>query len=159
MIKEQLEKSDRQLDELMEKARETNRRLAGLLHGDQQPRLAMEADVKSDTNTRKRMEDVPADRVMSGDSSSTQIDPDPMCLTSFGDYSTEPLALPRKDDAQVDRGAAAPKPCLSPVEMRTLTAAGGLLSAGTASLRTRTNFQQPSLWFCPIEEISLKTSI
>ena len=38
-----------------------------------------------------------------------------------------------RDDAMVDRGAEAPKPCLSPEEMRTLTAADDLLPAGTAS--------------------------
>ena len=94
MIKEQFEESDRKLDEFTEKMRETNRRLAGLLHGAQQSRLAMEADVKSDTKTRNRMGDVAADRVISGDSSSAQLDPDPMCVTRFGDDSTEPLAPP-----------------------------------------------------------------
>ena len=38
-----------QPDELMEKARETNRRLAGLLHGAQQPCLAIETYVNSGT--------------------------------------------------------------------------------------------------------------
>ena len=42
-----------------------------------------------------------------------------------------------KNDALVDKGAAAPKPCLSPVERHT-TAAGGLLPAGTASTAMRT---------------------
>ena len=60
-----------------------------------------------------------------------------MCLTSFGDDSTEHPALPCcRDDAMVGRGAEAPKPCLSPVEMLTLTPAGGLLPAGTASTAT-----------------------
>ena len=115
----------------------------------------MEADVKPDTKTRKRTEDAAADRAKHGDSSSAKkADPDPMCLTSFGDDCTEPPALPYRDDAIVDKGAAAPKPCLSPVEMRTLTAAGGLLPAGTASTATRTIFHQPPLWFCPTEEMN-----
>ena len=50
-----------QLDEIMEKTRKTNQRLAGLLHGAQHPRLAMEPDVKPDTKTRKRTEDAAAD--------------------------------------------------------------------------------------------------
>ena len=126
MIKERFDKSDRKLDELMEKTRDTNLRLARLLHGAQQPCLAMEAGVKSDTNSRKRMEDVAAKRVMKGDNSCAQVDSGPMCLTSFGDDSTGPPAIPcSRDDAPVDKGAAAPKPCLSLVEMRKRTAAGG----------------------------------
>ena len=117
----------------------------------------MEADVKPDPKTRKRTEDAAADRAISGDNSSAQVDP--MCMTSFGDNSTEPLTLPRRDDALVDKSAAAPKLCRSPVEVGTLTAAGGLLPAGTASSATRTNFHQPPLWCCPTEEINLRTSI
>ena len=101
----------------------------------------MEADVKSDTKTHKRTEDAAADRAKHGDkSSSARVDPDPMCLTSFGDDSTEPPALPCMDDAMIDKGAEAPKPRLSPVEMHTLTAAGGLLPTGTASTARRTVF-------------------
>ena len=37
----------------------------------------------------------------------------------------EPPALPRWYDVLVIKGAATPKSCLLPVEMRTLTAAGG----------------------------------
>ena len=83
-----------------------------------------------------------------------------MYLTSFGDDSTEPPALPCcRDDALVDKGAKASKPCLSPVEMRTLTAVGDLLPARTASTATRTIFHQPSRWFCPTEEMNSRTSI
>ena len=103
----------------------------------------MEADVQSDTKTCKRTEDAAADRVMSGDSSFALVDPDPMCLPSFGDYSTETPSLPYRDDAMFDKGAAAPKPCLSPVEMHTPTAAGGLLTAGTASTAMMTIFSRP----------------
>ena len=159
MIEEGFDRSDRKLDELIEKTREGNRRLAGLLHGSQQPRLAKEADVKSDTKTHKRTEDVAADRVTSGDSSSAQVDPVPMCLASFGDDSTEPLAFPRRDDALVDKSAATPKSCLSLVKMRTLTATGGLLPAGTAFSAIRTNFQQPSLWFCTTKKNNLRTPV
>ena len=90
------------------------------------------------------MKDVAADRVISGDSSSAQVDPDPMCLTSFGYDSTGPPALPcSRDDVLGDKGAAAPKPCFSPIEMRTLTAAGGVLPTGTASTAMRTIFPRP----------------
>ena len=57
-----------------------------------------------------------------------------MCLTSFVDDSTEPPALPPRDDAMLDKGGAeAPKSCLSSVEMHTLTGAGGILLSPTAS--------------------------
>ena len=119
----------------------------------------MEVDVKSDSTTRKRTEDAAADQVICGDNFSAQVDPNPMCLTSFHDEFTEPLALPCRDDALVDKGAVVPKPCLSPVEMRTVTAAGGLLPASTALSATRVNFHQPPLWFYPIKEINLRTSV
>ena len=75
-----------------------------------------------------------------------QVDPDPMCLASFGDDSTGPPTLPcLRDDTLVDNGAAALKSCFSPLEMRTPTAAGVLLPVDTASAATRTTFDQPPL--------------
>ena len=143
----------------MENTRETNQRLAGLEHDTQQPRLAMETDVISEKKTRKRTEDAVADRAMSRDSFFAQVDHDAMCLTSFGDDYTEPLTLPCcRDNALVDKGAEAPKPCFSLVETRTLTAGGGLFPAGTASTATRTIFHQPPLWFCPTEDIHSRTT-
>ena len=65
-----------------------------------------------------------------------------MCLASFDDDSTEPPALPCRDDAMVNKGAAVPKPCLSPVKKRTLTATGGLLPTSTASTAKRIIFHQ-----------------
>ena len=99
--------------------------------------------------------------MISGDNSSAEVDPDPICLASSGEDYTGPPAYPcARDDALVDNGAAAPKPCLSPVEMRTLTAAGGSLPAGKASTATITTYYQPRLWFCPTEETkSKRTSI
>ena len=120
--------------------RATNQRSAGPEHDARQPLLAMEADVTLDSKTRKRTKDAAADRVICGGNSSVQVDPDPMCLTSFGDDFNRPLALPHRDDALADKGAAAPKPCLSSLEMPTLTAAGGLLPAGTASSAPMGNF-------------------
>ena len=64
----------------------------------------MEADVTPDTKTRKHTEDAAADRAKHGDkSSSAQVHPDPICLTSFGGDSTKPLALPCRDDAMVHK--------------------------------------------------------
>ena len=159
MIEELFDRSVRKLDELTEKIRATRQCSAGLVQDARQPRFATETDVPTDTKTRKRTEDAAADRVMIGDSSSALVDPDSMCLTSFGDDSPEPPILPCcRNDAIVDKGAAAPKPPLSPVEMRTLTATGGLFPAGTASTATRTIFHQLPFWFCLTEEMNSRTS-
>ena len=140
--------------EKLEEMRATDQHLAGLEHDAWQPCLATEADVPSDKNTRKRVEDAAADQAKNGDScSAKKADPDPMRPTSFGDDSTEPPALPCRDNVMVDKGAAAPKPCLSPVAMRTLTAA-------VASTATRAIFHRLPLWFCPTEEMNFRmTSI
>ena len=134
----------------------TNQRLPGLEQEAWQPRLATEADVPTGTKTRKRMEDVAADQAKHGDScSANQADPD---LTSFDDHSTGPPALPcTRDDALVDNGAAAPKPRLSPAEMRTQTVAGGLPPAGTVSTAMRTIFPRP-FFSWSLREIKKRTS-
>ena len=87
-----------------------------------------------------------------------QVDPDPMCLASFGDDSTKLwFSLIAGITPLVDKEAAAPKPCLSSVEMRTLTTAGGLLPAGTASIATRTIFPRFSFSWS-LGEIKKSTS-
>ena len=149
-----------QKSENPEEMRTTDQRSAGREHDALRPRLATEADVKSDKKTRNGTEDVAADRVISGDNSSSQVDTDPMCLTSFGDDSTGPPSLPcSRDDALINKGAAASKPCRSLIEMHTLTAAGGLLSTSTASTATITIFDLPPFWFCLTEEINFRTPI
>ena len=149
-----------QLDELMEKTREKNQRLAGLEHAAWQPRLATGANnVETNTKTCKGTKDAVADRVMNGDSSSASRVKTygPTSSTSFG-MKAEPPAPSMRGHALVDKGAAATKPCLSPVGMRTLTAAGGLFPVGTASIATRTIFHQPPLWFCPTKEKISRTT-
>ena len=79
---------------------------------------------------------------MLGDISSDRVH-DPMRLTSFGDkYYTEPPALPCRDEALVNQGHEAAKPCLSPVEIRKSTSAGSFLHADATSNTTTqgTNF-------------------
>ena len=91
------------------------------------------------------MEDAAVDQAKHGDScSAKRVLAGPISLTSFG-IKAEPPALPRRDDVLVDKGVAAPKLCLSPVEMRTLTTAGNSLLAGKASIATRIIFYQPPL--------------
>ena len=109
--------------------RATGQRSASLEQNARQPCLATEADVTRDKKTRKCTEGATAtDRAKHiGDSSSAnQVDPDQMCSTSFG-MKAEPPALPRRDDVLVDKGAAGPKPCLSLMEMCTLTVTGDLI--------------------------------
>ena len=74
--------------------------------------------------------------------SAKKIDNGPTSLTSFR-MMAEPPALPSRDDALVDKSAAGPKPCLSPVKMRTLTAVGGLLPASAAFTAMRIIFLRP----------------
>ena len=121
------------LDDMVKEIRNTNQRCAGLQQLQaQQPRLAVKADVLEDKKTRKsrgdfapdgRLEDISSGRVY-----------DSMRLTSFDDQEyIEPPALPCRDNALINQGHEVPKPCLSPVEMRKSTPAGGLLHAGSAS--------------------------
>ena len=116
--------------------------------------------VKPYKKTRKRTEGAAAaERVMSGDNSSAQVDTDPIHLTSFGNDSARPPALNcSRNDALVDNGAGPTKPCLSPVEMRTGTAAEGLLSAGTASTAIRAIFSRPLPSWTLGEEANERTS-
>ena len=73
---------------------------------------------------------------------------------------TEPPALPCRDDVVVECGDAASESCLPSLEMRSPTAAGGLVLTGEASTATETNFNQPPLRFCSTEEtdVEAKTS-
>ena len=163
MMKERFDQSDRywdsmkthfekKLDELVEM---TDQRLASLEQDAQQPRLTMKADGLTDEKTRERTEGAAkAVQAMHGDSCfANRVDPDLMCSTIFGGDSTGPPALPcSRYDALVSNGAAAPKSCLSPLEMRSPTATGGLLSAGMATSATKTAFHQLLLWLCLTEE-------
>ena len=145
-----------------EEMRATDQRSASFEQDARQLCLAMEATVTADKKTRKRTEGAAAaDRAKyTGDSSSTnQVDPDQIiCSTSFG-MKAEPPALPCRDDILVDEGAPAPKPCLSPVEMRTLTTADDLLPAGKVSTAARIIFYQLPLRFCPTEETNFGTTL
>ena len=70
----------------------------------------------------------------------------------------EPPALPYRDDVVVESGLAAPKSYLPFKEIRSLSAAGGLLPTGEASSATRTTLNKPPLWYYSTEETDSKTS-
>ena len=149
------------MDELVEEMRATEQRSASLEHDARQPRLTMEADVPSDTKTRERMEGAAAVvQAKHGDScSAKRVQAGPTSSISFGDDFTGLPALPcSRNDALVGNGAAAQKSCLSPVEMRTLTAVGGLLPAGKASRATRITYNHSRLRFCPTEETNSEST-
>ena len=138
-MKSHFDQLEKKLDEKVEEMRETDQRLASLEHDAGQPRLAMEADGQADTKTRERTEGAArAVQATHGDScTANQAVPDSMCSTSFG-VKVEPPALPCRDDVVVENGAAAPKLCISPLEMRTTTAACGLRPTGETFTATST---------------------
>ena len=160
MIEELFDKSDRKLDGLAENLKRANQRLASIEQDARQPRLAMEADVPAIPKIRECTEGAAtAVQVMRGDSfSANRVQAGPTCSTSFG-VKAEPPALPCRDDVSVENGAAAPKSRLSPLEMRSPTAADGLLPTAKISIVTRTTLDQLPLWFCRIEETNSRTSI
>ena len=143
---------DKIMNELSDGMRRLDQRLAIIEQNVRQPRLAMEADVSADEKTRERTEGAAtAVQAMHGDSfTAKRIRAGPTTTTSFG-VKAEPPALPCRDDL-VKNDAATPTSCLLPLEMRTLTAVGGLLSAGEAFTTTRITYYRPRLWFCPTEK-------
>ena len=141
--------------------RTNDQREASLELNARQPRPAMEADGPADTKTSERTKGAAkAAQAMHGDSFSySRVDPGPKTnSTSFG-VKIEPPALPYRDDVVVDNGAAAPKSCLPPLEMRSPPAAGGLLPTGKTSRATHTTFNQPPLRLYSTEEANLWTSV
>ena len=114
----------------------------------------MVVDGQADKKTRERTEDAAkAAQAMHGDSfSASRVDPGPKTNSmSFG-VKAEPPAHPSRDDVVVENGAAAPNSCLSPLEMSTASAAGGLLPIGKISSATKIIFNQPPLRLYSTEE-------
>ena len=161
MAKEVFDKAwDRKIDNCTENLRRNDRRVASLKQDARQSRLTVEADGPARTKTRERAEGAAkAVQVKHGDSCSAQrVQDGPKTSTCF-DVKAEPPALPCRDDVLVENGAAALKSYLPPLEMRSPTAAGGLLPTGEASVATRTTFKRPALWLYSTEETnSTKTS-
>ena len=60
----------------------------------------------------------------------------------------EPPALPCRVEIVVENGAAMLKSYLSPLEMRSPTAAGGSLLTSEISTAISTTFDNSILWFC-----------
>ena len=126
-----------------------NQCLAGLEQDARQPRLVMETDGPSGTKPRECTEGAAkAGQAMDGDRFfSKRIRNGPKSSTTF-DEKVEPPALPRRDHVVVENGTAVSKSCLSPLKMRTTTAADGFLPISETSIATRTTFDHSTIWFC-----------
>ena len=160
-MKSHFDQQEQKLDELGEMTRGTSQRLVGLEEDARQPRFAIKPDGSVNTKAYESTEGAArAVQEMHGDSCfANRVDPNQMWSTSFGDDCTGPLALPfPRDDTLVANGAAAPKSCLSSLEMRSPTATGGLLPTGKTSTPTKTIFDHPAFWFCQTEQTILRTS-
>ena len=145
---------DKKLEEISDEMRKMDEHVTRLEHGARQPRLAMEADGQTNTKTRERTEGAAtAVQSMHGDGfSARRVEPDPNTnSTSFG-VKAEPPALPCRDGFVVECGDAASESCLPPLEVRSSTAAGGLVPTGEASKAKETNFNQLPLRLCSTEE-------
>ena len=93
---------------------------------------------------------------MHGDSFfASGVDPGPKTNSANFGVKAEPPALPCRDDVVVKNGTAAPKSCLSPLEMRT-TVAYGLLPTGETSTAIKTTSDYSTIWFCQAEETHFK---
>ena len=144
MMKEALDRWDKKLNEISDKMDELsdvmNQHETRLEHGARQPRLATEADGRqADTRTRERTEGVTtAAQAMRGDCfSARRVEPGPKTYSTSVGMMAEPPALPCRDNVVVESGPAASKSCLPFLEMRSPSAAGGLLPTSEAFSATK----------------------
>ena len=145
------------MEEYIEERGSIGQRLTRLEHGARQPRLVMEADGQANTKTRERTEGAAtAVQAMHGDSCTAhKVQDGPETSISFG-MNAEPPDLPCRDDVLVEGGDAAPTSCLPSLEMRTTTAAGGLVPTGKNSTATETTSNESLLRFYATEKANLK---
>ena len=148
---------DNKFEALLEDWRSIDQRLTRLEHDARQPCLATETDGPANTKTLERTEGAAtALQAKHGDSCTAQrVQDEPKTSTCFG-VMAEPPDLPCRDDLLVENGAAAPKSCLPPLEMRTATAAGGLLPTGEISTATKTTYNKSPLRLYSAEETNSK---
>ena len=127
-----------------------------LEHGARQPRRAMEADGPANTKTHERTEGaataVQAMRGAGFSACRVELGPNTNSI-SFG-VKAEPPTLPCRDDVVVESGNIALRSCLQSLEMRSPTAAGGLLPTGETSTATRTTSNEPLLRLYATEEMN-----
>ena len=149
----------RKLKEIADEKRSMDQHETSLEQDARQPRLAMEGDGRANTKTRERTEGAAtAEQAMRGDNfSARRVEPGPKTNSTSVGMMAEPPALPCRDDVLVENGDTSPKSCLPFLEMRSPSAAGGLLPTGEAFTTTRTTFNKPPLRFYSTEETNSKT--
>ena len=150
MIKEALKVCNTSFEKMQEYGddlRSMGQRVARLEPGARQSCLAMEANGPANTKTRERTEGAAtAVQAMHGDScSATRVEPGRKTNSTSVGMMVEPPALSCRDNVVVEDRAAAPKSCLPSLEMRSPTAAGGLLPTGEISIATKTTFNKSLL--------------
>ena len=122
-----------------------------------QPRLAMKADGLADTKTRERTEGaaIIVVQAMRRDSctAAQKVQDGLKTSITFG-MEAEPFNLPCREDVLIEDGATTPKLCLPSLEMRSPTAAGGLIPTGEASTASETTSNKPLLRFYATEEMN-----
>ena len=130
-----------------------NEHVTSLEHGARQPRLAMEADGPTNTKTRQRTEGAAiVVQAMRGDSCTAgqRVQDGPKTSITFG-VEAKPPDLPCREDVLVEEGATSPESFLPSLEMRSPTAAGGLLPTSEASTATETTYNEPLFRFYATE--------
>ena len=157
-----MKKLDEFHDDMNNLLKQFSARLEHFLEQDaRQRRYAMEADDTTNTKTRERTEGATtAVQVMRGDSfTARRVEPGPnTSSTSFG-VKAEPPALPYRDDVVVESGDAAPKSCLPSLEMRSSTAAGGLVPTDETSTAETTVNKRLLQFYSTGEEDSKKENV
>ena len=165
MMKEAFDQWDRKLDDISDKVEEyieertsINQRLTRPEHSDRQPRLAIEIDGHANTKPRERTEGAATVvQAMHEDSCTTaqKVQDGRKTSISFG-VMAKPPDLPCKEDVLVEGGAMSPESCLASLEMRSSTAAGGLVPTGETSTATETTINKPLLQSYSSEEENSK---
>ena len=145
-----------QFSKLKELMRRLEQHLLSQEQDARQPRLAMEADGQADTKTRECTKGAAtAVQAMLGIFfSARRVEPGPNTNSTIFGVKAEPPALPCRDDVVVESGNAASESCLPSLEMRSSTAAGGLVPTGEASTASDTTSNEPLLRFYDIEEMN-----
>ena len=147
---------NRKLDEISDEARVMDQHVTSLEHGARQPRPAMEADGSANTKNQERTEGAATARqAVRGDSCTTEqkVQDGPKTSIAFG-AEAEPPDLPCRGDVLAEEGATSPESSLPSLEMRSPTAAGGLVPTGEASTATETTSNEPLLRFYATEEMN-----
>ena len=151
------DRRNRKLDEISDETRVMDEHVTiSLEHGARQPRLTMEADRHANTKTQERTEGAAiAVQTMRGDSCTAEqkVQGGPKTSITFG-VEAEPPDLPCREDVLVEEGATSPESCLPSLEMRSPTAAGGLVPTGEASTAMETTSNEPLLRFYASEEMN-----